>query len=43
MSSSNRSFIAFLTGVLTGVAVGVVYAPDKGAATRDKLTFRLAK
>lgn len=43
MSSSSRSFIAFLTGVLTGVAVGIVFAPDKGEATRDKLTFRLAK
>jgi len=43
MSSSNRSFLAFLTGVLTGVAVGIVFAPDKGEATRDKLTYRLAK
>lgn len=43
MSSSNRSFIAFLTGILTGVAIGIVYAPDKGEATRDRLTFRLGK
>ncbi len=43
MSSSSRSFIAFLTGVLTGVAVGIVYAPDKGEVTRDRLSFRLSK
>ena len=43
MSSSSRSFIAFITGVLTGVAVGIAYAPDKGEATRDRLSFRLSK
>lgn len=43
MSGSSRSFFAFLTGVLTGVAVGIVFAPDKGETTRDKLTYRLGK
>lgn len=43
MSSSTRSFIAFLAGVATGAAIGILYAPDKGEITRDKLAFRLSK
>ena len=43
MSNSSRTFIAFLAGVATGAAIGVLYAPDKGEVTRDKLSFRLSK
>lgn len=41
--SSGGSFFAFLLGVVTGGVVGILYAPDKGTNTRDKLTFQLDK
>ena len=43
MSNSSRSFIAFLAGCLTGAALGVLYAPEKGEITRDRLSYRLSK
>jgi gas vesicle protein len=41
MSNSSRTFLAFLAGVATGAAIGILYAPDKGEVTRDKLGYRL--
>ncbi len=43
MSNSSKVLIAFLAGVATGAAVGVLYAPEKGEVTRDKLSYRLSK
>ncbi|AEI49564.1 YtxH domain-containing protein [Runella slithyformis] len=43
MSNSSRVLISFLAGVTTGVAIGVLYAPEKGEITRDKLSYRLSK
>lgn len=43
MSSSSRTLLAFLTGCATGAVLGVLYAPDKGEITRDRLTYRLSK
>ncbi len=43
MSNSTRTLLAFLTGVATGAALGILYAPDTGENTRDRLSFRLAK
>ncbi|MBC6400499.1 MAG: YtxH domain-containing protein [Ekhidna sp.] len=43
MSKSGGSFFAFLIGILTGGILGILYAPDKGTNTRDKLTFQLDK
>jgi len=43
MSNSSRTFISFLVGVATGAALGVLYAPDKGAITRDRLSYRLSR
>ena len=43
MSTRGNSFLAFLFGVVTGGVLGILFAPDKGTNTRDKLTFRLDK
>jgi gas vesicle protein len=42
-SSRGSLFLAFLTGVVAGGIIGVLYAPDKGKNTRDKLAFQLDK
>lgn len=41
MSNSSRSFLSFLAGVGVGAAIGILYAPEKGEITRDKLGIRL--
>lgn len=43
MSKSTRTLFAFLTGCATGIFMGVLYAPQKGEITRDRLTYRLSK
>ena len=43
MSRSGGSFFAFLIGIVTGGILGILYAPDKGTNTRDRLTFQLDK
>ncbi|MEO9872767.1 YtxH domain-containing protein [Ekhidna sp.] len=43
MSKSGSSFFAFLLGIVTGGVLGILYAPDKGTNTRDKLSFQLDK
>ncbi|MEQ8469563.1 MAG: YtxH domain-containing protein [Marinoscillum sp.] len=43
MSSRGNSFLAFLFGAVTGGVLGILFAPDKGTNTRDKLTYRLDK
>lgn len=43
MSKSSRSLIAFLTGCVTGAALGILYAPDKGNVLRTQLTYQLSR
>ncbi|MBO9640954.1 YtxH domain-containing protein [Siphonobacter aquaeclarae] len=43
MSKSTRTLLAFLTGAAVGASIGILYAPDKGENTRDRLAFRLSK
>ena len=39
--NSTNSFISLLVGLMLGGMLGILFAPDKGNNTRDRLTFRL--
>lgn len=43
MSKRSNSALAFLLGAATGTILGILYAPDKGSSTRDKLSFLVDK
>ena len=43
MSKSSNTFLAFLAGATTGALLGILYAPDKGSNTRDRLSYTLDK
>ena len=43
MSRTGRDLTFLLTGLAAGSLVGLLYAPDKGKITRDRLSFRLSK
>lgn len=41
MSSSSKSLVSYIAGIATGVSIGLLFAPEKGEVTRDRLSFRL--
>jgi gas vesicle protein len=43
MSKSSKTFWAFMTGASVGAILGILYAPDKGENTRNKLFYQLQK
>ena len=43
MSKKGNTLIAFLAGAAAGAILGILYAPDKGSNTREKLSFKLDK
>lgn len=43
MSRSSKTLWAFIVGVSAGAIIGILYAPDKGENTRNKLYFQLNK
>ncbi len=43
MSKTGRNLAFFLTGIATGAVLGLLYAPEKGTITRDKLSYRLSR
>ena len=43
MSKGSSNLLAFVIGAATGAVIGILYAPDKGSNTRDKLSYQLDK
>ncbi|SHO63726.1 MULTISPECIES: YtxH domain-containing protein [Algoriphagus] len=43
MSKNSNSLLAFVIGAGVGAAMGVLFAPDSGSNTRDRLSYRLSK
>ena len=43
MSNGSKTLLAFLFGAASGAILGLLYAPEKGSHTRDKLSFHLDK
>lgn len=39
----SNAMMAFLAGAAAGAILGILYAPDKGSNTREKLSFQLDK
>ena len=42
-NNNGGGFLSFVFGAAIGSAFGILYAPDKGKNTRDKLSYQLDK
>ncbi|GEQ84883.1 hypothetical protein ULMS_03910 [Patiriisocius marinistellae] len=42
-SNSGQTLLAILTGAAIGAGIGILYAPDKGSKTRNKITKETTK
>ena len=42
-SNTGQTLLALLTGAAIGAGIGILYAPDKGSETRDKLSKEAKK
>jgi gas vesicle protein len=42
-SNTGQTLLALLTGAAIGAGIGILYAPDKGSKTRDKLSKEAKK
>jgi gas vesicle protein len=40
-SSSSKTLFALITGLAAGVAIGMLFAPEKGSKTRKRVKKRL--
>lgn len=43
MSKNSNSLLAFVLGAGIGATVGILFAPDSGNNTRDRLSYQLIK
>jgi gas vesicle protein len=43
MNDNSKVVVALLAGLAAGAALGILFAPEKGTETRDKLTESLKK
>jgi len=43
MNRTASSLIVFVSGMIAGSLAGIMFAPDTGINTRDRVTFRLEK